>query len=169
MNLEATLSKTISKEQVNAIVRWIGDDPQRFDRLFTIFTTADNRTVQRAAWPMSYCAVKYPVLIKKHYATLLRLVEQSNGLPAVRRNILRLLDQGPLLPEKYHGRIMAACFKSMEDPREPIACRAFAIGILLKLAKVYPEIVPELKTVAAVILPGAAPGVKSRALNVLKA
>lgn len=168
MNLLQELSATITKDQVTAIVNRIGDNQERFDELFIIFTKSHYRIVQRAAWPMSYCVIRHPALIVPHYATIFRLLDDTTQPAAVKRNILRLLDQGPLLPKKFHGRIMDICFRNLEDPSETIASKAFSIGILSRLSDHYPEILPELKTSAELLLPHASPGVKSRALKVLK-
>ncbi|ANH81412.1 hypothetical protein A8C56_10835 [Niabella ginsenosidivorans] len=168
MDLQQQLSASITKEQVMAIVNWVGDSRERFDELFRIFTTSPYRIVQRAAWPMSYCVIRHPSLIAPHYTTLLRLLDDAAQPPAVKRNILRLLDQGAAIPKKFHGRIMDICFRNLEDPTGAIAAKAFSIGVLSKLSDLYPEILPELKTTAELLLPHASPGVKSRALKVLK-
>lgn len=168
MDLKKILSAaTLPKEQVSAIVAWIGASQQRFDELFHLFTTGSNRIIQRAAWPLSYCVIQHPSLIKSHYKTIIQLLNDPGQPAGVQRNILRLMDQGAVFPKKFHGQIMDACFRIMEDPKEPIAARAFSMGILLQFADAYPEILPELKTVAALILPNASPGVRSRALRVL--
>ncbi|MBO9620348.1 MAG: hypothetical protein J7539_15075 [Niabella sp.] len=159
---------SLTKEQVAAIVTWIGADQQRFDELFCLFTTGSNRMVQRVAWPLSYCVIRHPGLIAPHYKIIIKLLTDPLQPAAVKRNILRLMDQGAVFPKKFHGQIMDYCFRIMEDPKEPIAARAFSMGILSQFADVYPEILPELKTIVELILPNASPGVKSRALKVLK-
>jgi hypothetical protein len=91
------------------------------------------------------------------------------GKPAaVRRNILRAFDQLKKLPEIHHGVIMDACFRYIENPNEAIASQAFALGILARLAKIYPEIKPELDMIIESRLPNAAPAFKSRAKKILK-
>ncbi|AHF17311.1 hypothetical protein [Niabella soli] len=169
MELKAILSgASLTKEQVAAIVTWIGAGQQRFDELFGIFTTGSNRMVQRTAWPLSYCVIQHPSLIQSHYKTIIQLLTAPGQPAAVKRNILRLLDQGAVFPKKFHGQIIDFCFKTLEDPKEPIAARAFSMGILSRFTDTYPEIHPELKTVVELILPNASPGVKSRALKILK-
>ncbi|MGJ7032590.1 hypothetical protein [Niabella hirudinis] len=168
MNLPVLLSKTIRKEDVGAIVQWIGANQERFDCLFSLFVKSEPGVAQRAAWPLSYCAIRYPGLITAHYGKIIQLLNDPAPPAAVKRNILRLMDQGPELPEKFHGPVMDSCFRILEDPDETIAARAFAIGILSRMTGHYPEILPELKAAVEFILPYASPGVRSRALKVLK-
>ncbi|MCD2421660.1 hypothetical protein LQ567_02735 [Niabella pedocola] len=168
MNLPVLLSASIRKETVAEIVEWIGADQKRFAQLFLLFSKGERRVVQRAAWPMSYCVIRYPELITPHYGKIIRLLNDPAQPAAVKRNILRLMDQSPEVPKKFHGPVMDNCFRILEDPEETIAARAFAIGILSRMTDVYPEILPELKTAVAFVLPNASPGVRSRALKVLK-
>ncbi|WP_300600373.1 hypothetical protein [Niabella sp.] len=168
MNLPVLLSAAIRKETVAAIVEWIGADQKRFDGLFLLFSEGEPRVVQRAAWPMSYCVIRHPELITPYYGKIIQLLNDPTQPAAVKRNILRLMDQGPEVPKKFHGPVMDSCFRTLEDPEETIAARAFAIGILSRMTEKYPEILPELKTAVEFVLPNAAPGVRSRALKVLK-
>ncbi|WP_090391707.1 hypothetical protein [Niabella drilacis] len=168
MNLPVLLSAPIRKEQVAEIVEWIGPDQGRFDQLFALFARSEPRVAQRAAWPLSYCVILHPELIMPHYKTIVALLNDPEQPAAVKRNILRLMDQAPGIPEKFHGPVMDSCFRILEDPGETIAARAFAIGILNQMTDNYPEILPELKTAVEFILPNASPGVRSRALKILR-
>jgi hypothetical protein len=55
MNLKETLLKEHSKANCMRIVKWVGDDQEKFYELFDLFLNAEYRVVQRAAWPVSYC------------------------------------------------------------------------------------------------------------------
>ncbi|MCF3107946.1 hypothetical protein LL912_04065 [Niabella sp. CC-SYL272] len=168
MNLPVIFTAAIKKETVAAIVEWIGANQKRFDQLFGLFSKGEPRVVQRAAWPLSYCVIRHPELITPHYGKIIQLLNDPAQPAAVKRNILRLMDQGPETPKKFHGPVMDSCFRILEDPEETIASRAFAIGILSRMTDRYPEILPELKTALEFALPNASPGVRSRALKVLK-
>ncbi|MCH5598999.1 hypothetical protein [Niabella ginsengisoli] len=163
MNILSILEKPYTKEQANEIVNWVGDNQKHFDTLLNMFLNSDRIIVQRASWPLSYCVANHPDLINKHYKKLITQLNADNKPAAVRRNILRAFDQLPHLPEVHHGVIMDACFRFIEDPNEAIASQAFALGILAKLAKVYPEIKPELDAIIRIRMINAAPAFKSRA------
>ena len=53
MNIREVIASEHSKQNTLAIVEYIGDDPERFDELMSIFFEGVYRSTQRAAWPMS--------------------------------------------------------------------------------------------------------------------
>ena len=169
MNLLQTLQNAYTKQQVDDMVNWIADDQQKFDQLLDIFLNhQDIKIVQRASWPLSYVAANYPHLIKKHYHTLVHQLTANDKPPAVRRNILRIFDNIDSIPETLHGVLLENCFIYIADPKEAIASRAFALGILQKMVTLYPEILPELITTVELQFPNAPPAFKSRARKILR-
>ena len=67
MNLREEILKEHSKKQCGKIVDWIGNDQKRFDELFQLFLNDENKVVQRASWPLSYCVMAHPEFIQKHW------------------------------------------------------------------------------------------------------
>jgi hypothetical protein len=167
MNIKTALLKEHSKKQTDAIVKWIGNDQERFDELFDLFLNDEYRVVQRAGWPMSYCVEKYPELIKKHFARLLKNLNKKGIHDAVKRNTVRLLQYTPI-PEKFHGEVMDICFRYISSPTEPVAVKAFSITVLQNLAKQYPEIINEIKLVIEERWDYETIAFKTRAKNLLK-
>jgi len=167
MNIKTALLKEHSKKQTDAIVKWIGNDQKRFDELFDLFLNDEYRVVQRAGWSMSYCVEKYPELIKKHFAKLLKNLNKEGIHDAVKRNTVRLLQYTPI-PEKFHGEVMDICFRYISSPTEPVAVKAFSITVLQNLAKQYPEIINEIKLVIEERWDYETIAFKTRAKNLLK-
>jgi hypothetical protein len=146
MNLRQTILKEHSKAQANKIITWIGSDQKRFDELFSLFLNDEYRVVQRAAWPLSYCVINHPQLIRKHFSKLIKNLRKPKLGDAVKRNTVRLLQHIPI-PEKFHGELMSVCFDYISDLQEKAAVKAFSLTILQNLCQQYPEIKDELKTV----------------------
>jgi hypothetical protein len=146
MDLRKTILAEHSKAQTNKIIKWIGMDQKRFDELFKLFLKDEYRVVQRAAWPLSYCVINHPQLIKKHFSKLIKNLAKPDIGDSVKRNTVRLLQHIPI-PEKYHGEIMNRCFNYISDPQEKVAVKAFSLTILQRLSCEYPEIKPELRTI----------------------
>ena len=167
MKLREEILKEHSKAQCTKIVRWVGSSQLRFDELFHLFLYDEYRVVQRAAWPVSYCVDAYPVLINKHWKTLMQHLKKPGLHDAVKRNSIRFMQQIDL-PEKYHGAIMDLCFAYMESAKESLAVKVFSMSVLANLAKHYPEIKAELKLIIEDQLPHQSAGFKSRAKKVLK-
>ena len=167
MKLREQLLKAHSRANCDKIVQWIGNDQPRFDELFGLFLNDEYRVVQHAAWPLSYCVIAHPQLIKKHLTKLINNLDKTKIPAAVKRNTMRLL-QDIEIPEKYQGKIMDACFKYISVPGEAIAVKAFSLTVLQKLAKQYPEIIPEVKLIIEENYERETPAFKSRAKQFLK-
>ncbi len=167
MKLREEILKEHSKAQCTKIVKWVGSSQLRFDELFHLFLNDEYRVIQRAAWPVSYCVDAYPILISKHWKTLMEHLKKPDLHDAVKRNSIRFMQEIDL-PEKHHGAIMDLCFTYLQSPKESLAVKVFSMSVLANLAKYYPEIKPELKLVIEDQLPHQSAGFKSRAKKVLK-
>lgn len=168
MKLREQILKEHSKANCDRIVKWVGDNQPRFDKLFALFLHDEYRVVQRAAWPVSYCVSNHPRLIKKHFASLIKNVKKQGIHDAVKRNTVRLL-QAVDIPEKYHGEIMDLCFRYIASPDEPVAIKAFSLTILEHFSRLYPEIKNELKVVIEERWDYETAAFRSRAKKILKA
>ena len=167
MNIREALVKEHSKRNTLAIVEFIGDDKKRFTELMNVFSTGDYRLVQRAAWPISYIAEQAPGLLTPHWKTLFKLID-TNPHPAYKRNLLRTLRMMDEIPTTIHSKVIDVCFKAIPNVHEPAAVRAFAIHIMGKLCKVYPEFSSELSMLLEVLVDHELPSIRSSAKNVLK-
>ncbi|RYY58937.1 MAG: hypothetical protein EOO05_14850 [Chitinophagaceae bacterium] len=167
MDLQAILITRHSKESTDELVHWVGESQKRFDRLFAFFTGPDARLAQVSAWPLSYCVIEHPSLIKKHWKETLENFEKPLIHDAIKRNTLRLL-QSVEIPVKYHGRVMTKCFDLICSPAEKPAIKAFSLTVLANLATLYPEIREELITVIETQWPFEKAAFRSRARKILK-
>lgn len=166
MDIKKELLKEHSKRQTTKVVNYIGNDPDRFNSLIKIFLEGPYRVTQRAAWPLSYCVAAHPQLIKPHLQSVLKMLDKKYVHVAVKRNILRFL-QDIEIPKRYYGFVTDLCF-SLMDPKETIAVRVFAMTVLAHIAREEPDLKKELKIVIEDQLPYASAGYLSRARKVLK-
>ena len=167
MDLRPEILKEHSKAQCNKIVQWVGNNEERFNELFHLFLNSEYRITQRAAWPLSNSAIAHPEFMKGNFVKLLINLKKPNLHNSIKRNTVRLLDAIEI-PVKYEGRIMEICFTYLESPGEAVAVKAFSIGILGKLAKKYPEIIPEIKLMIEEQLPHQSAAFKSRSKAFMK-
>ncbi|HET7116559.1 MAG TPA: hypothetical protein VFI29_08720, partial [Hanamia sp.] len=93
---------------------------------------------------MSYCVIAHPDLMKNNFEKLIKNLQKPGIHDSIKRNTARLL-QSVNIPEKYEGVVMDFCFKYVTSPKEAVAIKAFSLTIPGKLAKKYPEIIPEIK------------------------
>lgn len=161
MDLRNQILKEHTKVNCLKIVTWAGNDPCRFNELFDLFLNDEHRVTQRAAWPVSYCAIAHPEFMKNNMGKLIKNLQKPGIHNSIKRNTVRLL-QAIDIPQKYEGTVMDLCFKYVESPNEAVAIKAFSLSILGKLAKKYPEIIPEIKLLIEYQLPHQTAAFKSR-------
>ena len=167
MNLVKALLKEHSKAQCNRIVEYIGTDKDRFEELVNVFITSTFRVTQRAAWPLSYCAEYHPELIKPHLKKLIHNLKRPGLHDAVKRNTVRLL-QFISIPKSLQGVTAQVCFDLLQNRKEPIAVRVFAMTVLSNIAKDQPELKSELKIIIEDNMPYGSAGFVSRGRKILK-
>ena len=166
MDLKAIVLEEHSKAQTMRIVRYIGNDPNRFGELMALYFDENNRISQRASWPAGYCAVAHPELI---YPYLKKMVSQLD-LPvhnAIKRNTTRILAEIDI-PEELLGEVADLCFRFLDDPKEAIAVRAFSMSVCFNITRREPELANELKIILEDHFPHSSAGFKARAKRILK-
>ncbi len=167
MNLRETILSEHSKSNCDKIVAWVGNNKKRFNELLDLFLNDEYRVTQRAAWPLSYSAIAHPELMKNNFQKIINNLRRSNLHDAVKRNTVRLLQQIEI-PEKYEGEVMNICFQYVESPKEAAAIKAFSLTILGRLAKKFPEILPEIKLLIEEQAGQQSAAFKSRSKRLLK-
>ncbi|WP_276133415.1 hypothetical protein [Polluticoccus soli] len=146
MDLRAEILKEHSRVQSEKIAKWIGNNPDRFKEFMHLFLNDEYRVVQRAAWVLSVVAEKHHELALPYLPAMVKKMSEPGVHVAVKRNVVRIL-QFIEIPEELHGDIMNACFDLLGDLKETIAVRVFAMTVLANLAKTYPDIKQELRTI----------------------
>lgn len=166
MDLRNQILKEHTKANCQKIIDWVGNDISRFNQLFKLFINDEYRVSQRAAWPMSYCVIAHPGLMKNNFEKLIKNLEKKGIHDSVKRNTVRFLQQINI-PSTFEGTIMNLCFQYVESPDEAVAIKAFSLTILGNLAKKYPEIIPEIKLLIENQLPYQTAAFKQRAKKLL--
>ncbi|HEY0976303.1 MAG TPA: hypothetical protein VGE21_02440 [Flavobacteriales bacterium] len=167
MDIRAALANGHSKELSERIARYVGDDPERFGVLMEVLRNGTPELVQRAAWCVGMVCVEHPELATPWVGSMLDLLDRPMHA-AVHRNIIRTF-QFCELPEVLHGRLTDVMFAWINDATRAIACRAFAITVALRLAKLYPDLGRELRSILELVLrddPG--PAIRSRGGKALR-
>lgn len=149
------------------VVDYVGNNPARFKVLVEVFLSGPYRTTQRAAWPLSYCAEREPALIVPHLGHILKHLKKPGIHDAVKRNTMRLL-QFVAIPKRYQGQVADHCFAYLQNPKEPVAIRAFSMTVLAAIARHNPGLRQELAIIIEDQLPFGSPAFVSRGRKVLR-
>ena len=166
MNIREALLVEHSKSQTMKIVNYVGVNAERFAELMSLFLGDTYRLSQRAAWAVNYCAENHPELVKPYFSKLVAQLERDDVHVAVRRNVARML-QFIDIPKRFEGRVFDACYKLVDDPHQPVAVRVFSLTVAARIARNSPDLLGELRLVAAKYPEGATAGFRSRCLRVL--
>lgn len=166
MDLRAEILRDFSKPHTLKITNYIGDDPDRFSELMTLFLGQEYRVTQRAAWVVSHCCDKHPNLLLPFLEKI--IANLANDIPvAVKRNTVRVL-QSVDVPEELMGPLADHCFRYLADAKETIAVKVFAMTILANIAKKFPDLKGELRLMIEDQLPLGSAGFVNRGMKILE-
>jgi hypothetical protein len=167
MKLRETILKEHSKANCIRIVKWVGDDQKRFDELFSLFLNDEYRVVTKGCMANDILCRRSSGICQETFAKVLKALEKPGVHDSVKRNSIRFL-QYVDIPKRFHGQVMDVCFRYFSSPTEAVAIKAFSITVLQKLAKLYPEIINEIKLVIEERWEYETPAFKARAKKLLK-
>lgn len=155
-----------SKAKVLKAVFYIGDSPDKFSEFMDAFILSEGRECQKMSWVIGTIVDTQPDLIALHATSLLEKLKTPCHA-AVKRNVLRAIDR-ITIDESQMGLAADIAFKVLEDIRETIAVRVFAMSILHRICMLQPELAPELISILEFQMPYESPGFKSRAKKIIK-
>lgn len=144
--LTDSILKEHSKKMAIAIANEIISSETKKEELIDLVVQNEKIIAQRA----SYALATASDINKKIYNNLkdqqklLQLVKAKNVHNAVHRNALKAL-YNCKLEEEIEVELMEECYKILLHPKEKNAIRVYAIQIIAKIAKPYPELQRELK------------------------
>lgn len=146
MRIKELLLEEHSKANSTKIVEYIGCNPAKFNELFSLFIKNEKVVSQRAATTLGHCIDKTPELITPHIDQLVENLSKPDQHVAIYRASMRTLQSVPI-PEHLQGIIFDICLDFIMSEKQAIAVRAFSITAANNIAKPYPELLSELKSI----------------------
>lgn len=143
MNIKEQLLVAHSKANTEKITDYIGSNQTRLKELMHCFFSNEYRVTQRAAMVVSNCFDTHPELMNPYITSLINNLSQENLHVAVKRNTVRIL-QFISIPEELISPLFDHCLNYLIDSKEPTAVKAFSMGILYNICKIYPELKHEV-------------------------
>lgn len=166
MNIKEALMSGKSGFMATAVYQYVVNNPSSFKQLMECFFSHDMRLSQRSVIPVGKIADKHSKMLEPYMKRML-IAQEKPYNTAIRRNVIRtimLMD----LPEKYRGQVFDVCIQYINDVKEAIAVRAFAIAICGDMCKYYPELKDELIEILELHENYGSPGFRSQAKKVKK-
>ena len=149
------LAKTILKNNIE-------------NELLVCALNKDQILSNRAMWLLSHCADLDFERIKPFQIKLINHLKNKNLHSGVIRSVLRIFQEQPI-PKKYESFMIDKCFGYINNPKEAIAVRAFAMTVVYNISKPYPELLSELSIVLTHLnIEHEGAGIMNRAKNTLK-
>lgn len=156
-----------SKENVMKAARYACSSVKRFSELVDCVVSKEKRLPELASWCLGWAVKLKPLMVLPHLETVVAQMENEATSETVKRNMLRILEDVDI-PESFHGRVMNACFRFVEDPATAVAIKAFSLTVLSNLSRHYPDILPELKLLIEERMPHETAAFRSRGRKILK-
>ncbi|MBK7850579.1 MAG: hypothetical protein IPJ66_05390 [Bacteroidetes bacterium] len=143
MNIREEFLSKHSRKQAEKVVKYVGTDKARFRELMTCYLSNEKVLAQRAAMSVGYCAMEHPELFSGYFPKIIKAIKMPMH-DAVVRNGLQIFRRVNI-PESMESKIVELCFELMSAADSPIAIKVYAISVIQKIAKKYPELLVELK------------------------
>ena len=144
--LELTGPSKLDKKTAMNIAKRAAGSKKCFRQLLGIILSENKICAGRAAWCFSLAAELNRDWADTMQAELIALLALNGPEDMVLRNVLRTLRGCKILSEHFDA-VAFYCFDYLEDERQSIAIRAFALHILGQICKSVPELKPELKAI----------------------
>lgn len=165
--MKELLSKKASRANSYAVVALAANNPKRYQELVEIIKKNETPYSEKAAWAMTHCFDEKLGFFTDYFADFTQILADSAYSDSVKRNIVRVL-QFQEIPEEFQGSIIDSCFHLVTKKDTAVAVKAFALGILENMVKLYPELTNELVACIEDLLPNASSGLKNRGQHILR-
>lgn len=154
----------LKKEEIGRI---IGPDPLVFKELFEHSFSRKMPVCWRATWLLDYLSELHPMLAEEYIERIWQQIPQKHP-DGVTRSALRLAGRYDI-PEEYQGIATDLCLEWLTLESVPVGIKAYCMEILLKIARIYPELSNEFITILEEHSPNNSAGFKARAHHIIKA
>ena len=161
------LAKKSSRVNSYQVVALVANNPERFKELVEIIVSNESPYCEKASWAMNHCYEEGTDFFDNYYKELTAILPDDTYSDSVKRNIVRIL-QFKEIPEKYQASVIDSCFYLVNKKDTAIAVKAFSLGVLENMVKLYPELKNELIASIENLLPTASSGIKNRCGHILR-
>ncbi|PKP53942.1 MAG: hypothetical protein CVT92_01910 [Bacteroidetes bacterium HGW-Bacteroidetes-1] len=160
------LNMPLLKKHILVLVTLVEKKPDLLPLVFEILKSEKQHDVMVASWLLSHLWDSSPGLLKPWQFQIVQQVLVTK-FDSVRRNLLRILDGLPILPDQM-GILFDACLGWMISDNYAIAVRCNAMQILYRVCCIEPALIQEVRQHIEVLLEYGTAGFQSRGKKVLK-
>ncbi|MEN8928650.1 MAG: hypothetical protein ABF242_06805 [Flavobacteriales bacterium] len=161
------LSNKASRANSYQVVAMVGTDYDLYKELIGFVVNYESPISEKAAWAMNHCFEEKAGFFEDYLSELVPIIGSEIHTDSVKRNIVKIL-QFIEIPEKYRAEVIDSCFDLVTNKKTAIAVKAFSLGVLENMVKLYPELKSELVAAIEELLPKASSGLKNRGQHILR-
>ena len=165
--MKELLAKKASRANSFQVVSMVANNPARYKELIEIIITNESPYAEKAAWAMNHCYEDGTDFFDDYYSEFTQIIADESYSDSIKRNIVRVL-QFKNIPQEYQASIIDSCFNLLTNKKSAVAVKAFSLGVLENMVKLYPELKNELVASIENLLPNASSGLKNRGQKILK-
>jgi hypothetical protein len=157
-----------SRKTADFAVDFIGCNHGLFKNVLDFALQDKSKFAMRASRVVCLAANRHPELIRPYINDLAAKLHtfKTDGL---KRNVAKIISESSFAEhEEISGILIHTCFSWLNNPAEKSAVKVYAMDILYKATRYYPEIIPEFISTIRMQLPEATISVNSHGKKVLK-
>jgi len=164
MDIRTQLLSELSRRNVDYTIFALKNNEDHFGELIRIILHEKDPLPMRASWVVEGITAQYPDMILPYMKDLIRKLRHFTH-PGTLRNILKIFSRMDI-DKKYHGQLADICFDWIAEEKKPVAVKVYAMQILARLIRIYPELKNELLELIDQQLPRSSAGFKSCARKI---
>ncbi|MDA9775693.1 hypothetical protein N9B59_00685 [Flavobacteriales bacterium] len=165
--MKELLVKPASKSNSLKIVELVGRNENEYKKLVEIALVNDGIMSDKATWAITHCHDNKQGFFCDYFPQWAIMLAGKDYSDSLKRSVLRTL-QFVEIPEENQASIIDSCFELLVEKKSAVAVKAFSLGVLENMVKLYPELKNELISCIELLLPTASSGLKNRGKHILK-
>ena len=160
------LAKKASRANSYQVVAHVANDTDKYHELVEIVKENSKPYSEKAAWAINHCFENGTGFFDDYFEDFAQILADSCYSDSIKRNVVRIF-QFKEIPINLQGSVINSCFHLLQKKETAIAVKAFSMGVLENMVKLYPELKNELAVSIKEILPTASAGIKNRGHRIL--
>ena len=159
----------INRKIVDQVVLRVQADESDFtEHLYPLLFDTDSKVSWHAAWVCTHLCKVHPEWFLPYRDDFMKLIQQEGGNEGVKRQILHILEQIPII-EPLNVGFFDFCLEHMFDMKSPFAVQVICLKLAYKMCLLETELLPEYKCILInTELDYFSSAIKSSVRNILK-
>lgn len=144
MTIEETLSKRMSKPEINNVVAWASGSSSNILSLWQLANSEDRLTSVNALWTLTHLHQDDEIYIAPLRNEMIDMLLNETDI-AKKRLLLSILKKQEYDADNIRTDFLNYCLSKINSESEPYAIRCFSLYTAFKMCRHFSELIEELK------------------------